>query len=193
MVPPTRELTVCRCGVERFAVQRDKSTKEKYWWGTKEGVLDPGKPHEGAAWLLVWWVSRSQMNVEGKGIPGEGMWVWNCRLCFINHKEPGIAGALELWDLCWSGKSWSWTGWQREKKWSVSHICLTNSYCKRNYVLERQTLPIGWEMRWSMHLSFLFIPLLLASKQTEQQKCCFYKINCFKIGILPGQTSAEIV
>lgn len=29
------------------------------------------------------------------------------------------------------------------KKWNVPQICLTNSYCKRNYVLERETLPHG--------------------------------------------------
>lgn len=92
--PPPSKLPPCRHSVERLTVPREKSLVEKcICWGTKEGVLDQGKPHKGAARPLVWWVNASQINGEEKGIAGKGMWVWNCMLCFANCKEPSTARA----------------------------------------------------------------------------------------------------
>ena len=58
-------------------VEEDLSSERKDCIGVVlrpgEGALDLGRPHRGTAWLLVWWVSRSQVNVEGQGIPGRGM------------------------------------------------------------------------------------------------------------------------
>lgn len=155
--PPLRELTVYRHGIERLTVQRDQSPREKYW-GTKEGVLYRKGPTK-KPWVSIWWVNRSQMSVEGKGIPGKDMQLWDYMLCFINYKEPGIAGALEPWDLCGSGKSWSWTGWQRDTRWNDFSYLLIKLILQKKRCTWDRNHP-SW-MRDEM-VSFLFIPFLLS-------------------------------
>lgn len=161
--PPPRKLPTCRHSVERLTVPREKSLVEKcICWGTKEGVLDQGKPHKGAARPLVCWVNASQINGEEKGIAGKGMWVWNCMLTFCKPQGAQYCQSLELWDSCQSGKSWSWTSWQRSKRWNVSRISYQTHSVRKNTDLRGKLSLLG--KRWDdQHAhSGLPIPLLWA-------------------------------
>lgn len=103
--------SVCGHGMERFTVQGTRTLGRSAEAQRKEYLIREGPTRE--PWVLIWWLNRSQTNVEGKDILGKGMQVGNCMLCFISHREPGIVGALVSWGLCGSSKRWSWTGWQR--------------------------------------------------------------------------------
>lgn len=100
-------------------------------------------------------------------------------------QSPGVVRFRAKW------QSWSWTSWQRGKSWNVSQIYLSNSHCKKKYVLEREILPPEWEMRWLMH-SFMFLHSFALGLKRNNKTLAF-TINYFKSVILPRQTSAEFV
>ena len=94
MGPPTRELPACRCGRGRLEFREKGLNRSSAEAGGRSSRSGEAPQRNSLASSLVG--EQESGECRGAGHSRQRHVSVKCMLCFINHEEPGIAGAWEL-------------------------------------------------------------------------------------------------